>query len=150
MRKFLLPIINLVNVILVSITFGLAKNPVGSIEYTSKLSTDLNNYYNVVWGYQETPNAIGIVGFFLFVVAAFLTLVAFLPVKARKFVTEAAGALYIGAGVLFLLTPSHYCINILGSIELSGSLIAMAVLVFVAGALNLLMSVLEFTTKESK
>lgn len=150
MRKFLLPIINLVNVILVSITFGLGKNSVGSIEYNSKLSTNLNNYYNVVWGHQEVVNTIGIIGFFLFILAVVLTVAAFLPVKARKFIAGVAGASYIAAGVLFLLTPSHFCINVLGTLKLSGSLIAMAVLVFIAGALSLGMAAIELTSKESK
>lgn len=148
MRKFLLPIINLVNVILVSITFGLGKNPGVKDVVRNKILSQ--NYYNLVWGHQQTANVIGIIGFFLFVVAVALTVVSFLPVKVRKFVVAVAGALYIAAGVMFLLTPSHYCYNFLGAIKLTGSLIAMAVLVFIAGAFSLLMSAIEFTSKESK
>ena len=110
----------------------------------------LPNYYNLVWGPQITTNTIGIVGFFLFVVAVFFTVVGFIPMKARKFVVALAGGMYIAAGVLFLLTPSHYCYNALGGIELKGSLIAMAVLVFIAGAFSLAMSVLDFLGKKDK
>lgn len=148
MRKFLLPIINLVNVILVSITFGLAGNPAATDTVLDKvLQVD---YYNYVWRLQEKTNALGIVGFFLFVVAVALTVVAFLPISARKFITPVAGGMYIAAGVLFLLTPKHYCYGNAAALEPTGSLIAMAVLVFVAGALSLLMSVLEFTGKKEK
>ena len=148
MRKFLLPIINLVNVILVSITFGLGKNPAAKDVARAKILSQ--NYYNLVWGHQAEANIIGIVGFFLFVVAVALTVFSFLPVKARKFTVAAAGGMYIAAGVLFLLTPSNYCYNFLSGVELTGSLTAMAVLVFIAGAFSLAMSAIDFTSKKAE
>ncbi len=149
MRKFLLPIINLVNVILVSITFGLANNP-GATD-PAMHDAALPNFYNLVWGHQEVTNIYGIVAFFLFVVAVALTVICFIPGKARKVLVALTGLMYIGAGVLFLLTPAHYCYgNAETVLELSGSLIAMAVLVFVAGALSLLMCVVESTEKKAK
>lgn len=141
MRKFLIPIINLVNVILVSITFGLANNPA----FTSD-SGNSHRYYQIVWNPADKPNVIGIIGFFLFVVAAALMLVNFLPIKARKCIAPLTGLMFIGAGVLFLMTPAAADMRNI-NMELSGSLIAMSVLVFVAGALSLLMSVLDFTKK---
>lgn len=150
MRKFLLPIINLVNVILVSITFGLAKLS-GATDVSLAHEPPLPNFYNLVWGHQEVANVIGIVGFFLFVFAVALTVVGFIPMKSRKCIVGTAGAMYIAAGVLFLLTPQNYCYgNETTVLELSGSLIAMAVLVFVAGALSIGMLALELTEKKEK
>ncbi len=144
MRKFLIPIINLVNIILVSISFGLANN-------TAALNMDVNsgNYYQLVWNAADVKNIIGIVGFFLFVVAAALMLVNFLPIKARKVIAPLTGLMFIGAGVLVLMTPANANIHWI-SMELTGSLIAMAVLLIIAGALSLLMSVLDFTAKKAE
>lgn len=144
MRKFLIPIINLVNIILVSISFGLANN-------TAVIDSALNdaprgNYYQLVWNAADVKNIIGIVGFFLFVVAAALMLVNFLPIKARKVTSPLAGLMFIGAGVLTLMTPANANIRFI-SMELTGSLIAMAVLLIIAGALSLVMAVLDFTKK---
>ena len=144
MRKFLIPIINLVNVILVSITFGLANNPAAKDG-----DVNLARYYQMVWAKADKPNIIGIVGFFLFVVAVALMLVNFLPIKARKVIAPLTGLMLIGAGVLFLKTPESLCYNP-HELVLSGSLIAMAVLVIIAGALSLLMAVLDFTSKKAQ
>jgi len=142
MRKFLLPIINLVNVILVSIAWGISGNT--AIVDAARGDAKCGNLYQVVW-MGTKANVIGIVGFFLFCVAVFLTLVAFLPLKGRKFVTCAGGLMYVGAGVLFLLAPKTYDYAI-QQIKLTSTLIAMAVLILVAGALTLCMSVLEFAS----
>ena len=149
MRKFLLPVINLVNVILVSIVWGLSANT--SVIDAGHSDAACGNFYQVVWQ-GSRANILGIVGFFLFCVAVLATLVAFLPIKARKFITCCTGAMYIAAGVMFLLAPlpPHYAHGFVEA-ELTGSLIAMAVLVFVAGAFSLLMSAIElFGKKESK
>lgn len=147
MRKFLIPIINLVNVILVSITFGISVNT--SAVDAGQNSRPLGNYYQLVWNPADHVNVIGIVGFFLFVVAAALMLFNFLPLKARKCTSPLTGLLFVGAGVLFLLTPKTCDINPV-ELELTGSLIAMAVLVFVAGALTLAMAALDFTNKKAE
>ena len=145
MKKFLLPIINLVNLVLISITWGLS----GKTAVTDKLSSRTATYYTVLWE-GHPGNALGIVGFFLFIVACALTLFAFLPVKVRKYATCVAGASYIAAGVLFLVCPHTFSSGIQEP-KLTGALIAMAVLVFVAGAFSLCMSAIElFAKKESK
>lgn len=144
MRKFLLPVINLVNIILVSIAFGLGANTAvtGTDNYTAR-----GNYYQLIW--ERSFNPVAIFGFFLFIFAVALVLVNFLPLKVRKFVTLLTGAAFIATGVIFLRTP-YLSISMTNG-EVTGSLIAMAVLVFVAGALSLLMSVIEFLpAKESK
>ena len=143
MRKFLIPIINLVNVILVSITFGLGNNHALTSDHMNQ------NYYQLVWNASDKANIVGIVGFFLFVVAVAVMLFNFLPVKARKITTMVAGAMFIAAGVLFLKTPGSANINPINP-ELTGSLIAMAVLVIIAGALTLLMTVLDITAKKAE
>lgn len=149
MRKFLLPIINLVNVILVSIIFGLGANTA----LTGDTYPNRGNWYSLVWeGYLKTgadgkqivcANVVGIIGFFLFVIAVAGILVAFLPVSFRKWVNVGVGAALIAAGVLFLLTPNGSMRNIPNVGEITDSLIAMAVLAFVSGAFSLGMAALE-------
>ena len=147
MRKFLLPIINLVNLILVSIAWGLS----GKSAILDAGNNDLacGNMYQVIWE-GKTGNAIGIVAFFLFIVGCALTLVAFLPVKWRKFVSCGAGAAYIAAGTLFLLSPKGYDYAIVKP-ELTSAFIAICVLILIAGAFSVGMACLEFLSKkESK
>jgi len=147
MRKFLIPIINLVNIILVSISYGLGNNT--AVIDSALSDTPRGNYYQLVWNAADHANVIGIVGFFLFVIATALMLVNFLPIKARKVIAPITGAMFIGAGVLFLLTPGKADIHFI-EMKLTGSLIAMAVLVIIAGALTLVMSVLDFTAKKAE
>jgi len=149
MRKFLLPIINLVNLILVSITWGLSNNT--AVTDAGAKNAAKGTFYDVIWT-GEKPNALAIVGFFLFIFACVAVLAAFIPTKARKFVTCAGSAMLIASGVIFLLSPREkfYDCSILEP-ELTGSLIAMAVLVFIAGAFMACMSLIEFLgKKESK
>jgi len=148
MRKFLLPILNLINLILISIVWGLSKQ-------TAVIDQQYNDaprgiYYQVVWGGTKA-NVVAIIGFFLFIFACVATLAAFLPIKPRKFITCAGGLMYIGAGVMFLLgpNPKFYDCSII-DFKLTGAMIAMAVLVFIAGFFSLLMSLIEFRAKEEK
>lgn len=145
MRKFLLPIINLVNIILVSIAWGISK-PSAVLNGDG---TGCGNWYQLIFGANQ-HNIVGIVGFALFVAACALMLVNFLPIKGRKVLTAGAGALFISAGILMLKTPAAANQVYKGGMELSGSFIAMAVLIFVAGALSLLMSVIEITAKKGE
>lgn len=149
MRKFLLPIINLINVVLCSIVFGLGNNNA----YTYSLSGNERageTWYSLVWmPIENGSNAIGIVGFFLFIFAVAGVLFAFLPIKARKFVNVLVGAMLIASGVLFLKTPMGGQ-RVYPGLELSGSLIAMAVLVFISGAFSLAMAALEFVSKPAE
>ena len=147
MRKFLLPVINVINLILVSIAWGLS----GQSAVLDKKEVGHGNIYEVIW-MGTKPNVLAIVGFFLLCFASLALLVAFLPIKIRKFVTCFGGLSFIGAGVLFLISPfpPHYDRSIIEP-KLSGALIAICVLLFVAGALTVLMSVSEFLgKKESK
>lgn len=148
MRKFILPVINLINIVLVSITFGLASKS-AFVENAESLwyGQGKGNFYQIAWGHPGTPSAIGIVAFFLFVFAVAITVFAFLPVKFRKYVTAVGGLMYITAGVLFLLSPKHCNLPVLEP-KLTGTLIAMAVLVFIAGAFTLIMSAIEFLEKK--
>ena len=143
MRKFLNPIINLVNVILVTIAFILGNSL--AIEADNMNQT----YYELVWTNADKANIIGIVGFFVLIAAALLMLVNFLPMKARKFIAPLTGLMFIAAGVLFLKTPGA-ADQTFTNPELTGALIAMAVLVFIAGAFSLLMTVIDFTAKKAE
>ena len=147
MRKFLLPAINLVNLVLISVAWGLS----GKTAIIDAGRNDLasGNLYEIIW-MGSKANVLGIVGFFLFCVACLLTLVAFLPLKSRKFITCAGGLMYIGAGVLFLNAPWSYDRQIV-EIDLTSALLAIASLIIIAGAFTILMSLIEFLgKKESK
>lgn len=143
MRKFLLPIISIVNLILAGIAFGLGANTAAYSPADSTIGA--GNYYQLVW---NQPQVIGMLAFFFFVFAVFFTLVYFIPFKHRKFANLVIGALFIGGGVCTLLVPANAYIMPKLSYTLTGSLIAMVVLMFVAGGLTLLASLLEFTEKE--
>ena len=86
------------------------------------------------------------VGFFALCVGAFLLLVVFIPF-IRKFVAPLAGGLLISAGVLALLTPKAF-VEKGATVSNQPGLIALAVLLFVAGAFSLVVCALEFLSKE--
>ena len=145
MRKFLLPIINLVNLILVSIAWGLSNQSA----ITDKAGVGRATMYDIVW-MGSKPNVLAIVAFFLFCVACLFTLIAFLPVKIRKFVACLGGLMYVGSGVLYLIaheSPKYFDRSIVEP-ELTGAYIAFCVLILVAGGLSLLMSVIDFMGKK--
>lgn len=150
MKKFLLPIINIINIVLVSITFGLGNNTAVYLKEVAQ-NRPAGNWYQLVW---EIPSVVGYLGFFLFVFGVATILFTLIPSKVRKWVNLLGGAALVAAGVMFLLTPgASYAGSVLGT-ELSNALIAMAVLVFVAGALALIAALLEivplFIKKEAK
>lgn len=148
MRKFLLPIINLVNLILISVAWGIS-NHSGAVIDAAENDMARGTLYDIVW-MGSKANVIGIVAFFLFIVGCALTLIAFLPVKWRKFVSCGAGAAYIASGVLFLLSPKTYSAIIVEP-KLGSAFIAFCVLVLIAGAFSCAMAVIEFLgKKESK
>ena len=144
MRKFLLPIINLVNLILVSIAWGLS----GKTAVIDAGNGDLacGNMYQVIWQGAEA-NPIAIVAFFLFIFGCAAMLVAFIPAKWRKFVSACEGALFIAAGILFLLSTKTYHYSFVKP-ELTGAFIAICVLTLIAGAFACGMAALEFFEKK--
>ena len=147
MRKFLLPIINLVNLILVSIAWGLS----GKTAVIDAGNGDLacGNIYQVIWQ-GATPNGVGIAAFFLFIFGCVAMLVAFVPFKYRKYVSCAAALMFITAGILFVNAPWHYSLIIVKP-ECTGALLAIASLTIIAGAFSGCMALLEFLgKKESK
>ena len=148
MRKFLSPILNLINLILVSIAWGLSGQSAVK-DAVVESHPVAGNMYQVVW-MGSKANILGIIGFLLFCVACFGLLVAFLPLKARKFVACLNGLMFAGAGVLLLLAPKFYDAGS-GKFELTGAFIAICVLILVAALVSLCMAALDFTAKkESK
>ncbi len=139
MRKFLSPIINIISMVLVGIAFGLA----GLSAAHGAGDSNIGCYYEQVW--NTNNNVMAIVGFFLLCVGAFMLLVVFLP-KIRKFTALLAGALLIAAGVFALMTPGF--INGATPVTLQPGLIGMATLLFIAGGFSLIISVIEFVSKE--
>ena len=147
MRKFLLPVINLINVVLVSITFGLlSKTSIIDVKFNDRPS---GSFYQIAWGHPGNASALGIVAFFLFIVAVAIMLFAFFPLKVRKFVTAIGGVMFIAAGMLFLLCPTYVEWTIVEP-KLTGAIIASAVLVFIAGLFTIVMSLIEFLSKEAE
>ena len=149
MRKFLSPILNVINLILISIAWGLS----GQSAVLDKAYNEAGrgNIYQVIF-MGTKPNILAIVGFGLLCLACLTLLVAFLPLKARKFVACIEGLSFVGAGVLFLIgsVPPWYDCSIVEP-KLSGALIAICVLILVAALFSLCMAALDFTAKkESK
>ena len=142
MKKFILPVINLISIVLSAVIFGLGAN---SAVYRGQTSAGQGNWYQLVWTIPQPLAALAVVGFFVFVFAVFFALVTMIPFKARKYCLCLLGAMFIAAGVLFLLTPGAvYTGANAASYIRSDSLIAMSVLAFVAGGLELIGSVVEF------
>ena len=140
MNKILSPIINLISLILVGAAFGLG----GLTAAHNAHDASIGAYYQLVWW---NPTALSLVGFFALCVGAFLLLVVFLP-KSRKLFAPVAGLFLILAGVLALLTPKSVARG--ATVTNQPGLIALAVLLFVAGAFSLVVCTLEFLSKEDK
>jgi len=140
MKKFIVPIINLVSIILASVVFGLGANTAVEFKATETAS---GNWYQLVWNYVEPLKVIAVVGFFLFVVAVFLCLVTMIPFKFRLVGLCLAGLMFVGAGVMFLLTPDAVFGSKAALYGKTDSFIAMIVLVFVAGGLELLATAVD-------
>lgn len=150
MRKFLSPILNVINLILVSVAWGLSNQP-GAVYDAARNNAPCGTFYQIVWG-GESANILAIIAFFLFCVACFAMLVTFLPLKVRKFIACAQGLMFIGAGVLLFLAPNpKFYDSLIFEPKLSGAYIAMLVLILVAGAFSLCIAAFEFLgKKESK
>lgn len=140
MKKFILPAINLIALVLSAVVFGLGAN---SAVYLKTATNGAGNWYQLVW--TVAPGTIvPLIGFFAFCLAAFIALVTMIPFKARKFCVLAAALLFIATGVMFLLTKDAVYSAHKELYSMTDSFIAMAVLVFVAGGLELIGSVVEF------
>ncbi len=138
MKKFLSPIINIVSLILVGIAYGLA----GITAAHDVAKQSIGNYYQIIW---NNPNAINLVGFFLFIAGSAMLLIVFAP-KIRKFTSLLAAGLLIGGGVLALMAPAN--LHTVLPVYNQPGLIGMATLLFVAGFLSLVIAAIEFTSKE--
>ena len=146
MRKIIATVVNLVNLILLGIAFGL-----GSLTAAVNANdASIGTYYSLVWPTSQSYfSAMNIAGFFVFCVAAGIMLFLLIPLKVRKFVAVLEAILLVFAGVATLLVPQMYCSVADPSplFYLQGGLIAMAVLMFVAALLTVFNVVLEFTEK---
>ncbi len=140
MKKFIVPIINLVSIILASVVFGLGST--SAVKFTPRDEV-AGNWYQLVWNYVEPLKVIAVVGFFLFVVAVFLCLVTMIPFKFRLVGLCLAGLMFVGAGVMFLLTPGAVFGSKAALYGKTDSFIAMIVLVFVSGGLELLATAVD-------
>lgn len=137
MRKFLLPLLSLVNIVLLAVVFGVAAQNVG----TRVDGSNFGNYYQLV--FERGQNLFALISFICLVVGGFFTLVNLLPLKARKFTSVFHALVVIASGVFMLLGAN----KALEKITVSGSLVAIAVLMFVAGFVSILMALLEFSKK---
>ena len=140
MKKFILPVINLVALVLSAVVFGLGAN---SAVYLNTSTVGAGNWYQLVWTVAP-GTVVPLIGFFAFCFAAFLALATMIPFKGRKFGVLLAGALFVATGVMFLLTKDAVYTAHKELYHNTDSFIAMAVLVFVAGGLELLGACVEF------
>ena len=140
MKKFILPVINLIALVLSAVVFGLGAS---SAVYFKTSTAGVGNWYQLVWTVAP-GTVIPLVGFFAFCVAAFIALVTMIPFKGRKFCVLFAGLLFVATGVMFLLTKDAVYTAHKELYHMTDSFIAMTVLAFVAGGLELLGAVVEF------
>ena len=152
MKKFIVPVINLISMVLAGVIFGLGAN--SAIE--NKAGVGQGNWYQLVWQMSDKPNLWGLIGFFALCVGAFALLITLLPFKARKYCVLVVGLLLIGAGVMIFLSPrAIYAYNAnnwnyLGQNYVrTDSLIAMSILAYVAGGLEVLGAVVEFLPEKN-
>ena len=153
MKKLLFSLVSIVNMILIGIAFGLGANTAAWV--TKKEGTAIGNWYQLVFPTApRTPAVANIICFCLLVLGAALVVFALLPFKFRKFVNIAGGGALIAAGVLTLWVPTNYMETSEAASKLSfyssGSLIAMAVLLLVAGGLALAASCGEILLKDKE
>lgn len=144
MRKILIPVVNLVVFILVGIAFGLGALP--AIHQPADTAYSVGNFYEVIWSSQLPSNPS--ISFILLCVGMLGVIVSFISFKGRKFVAAISGLVLIGAGVMCLLVPQNYfaafeTTNGL-SYSIGAGLIGMSVLSFIAGALSICVSALDF------
>lgn len=144
MKKFILPVINLIALIMSAVIFGLGANSAVTLN-----SVGAGNWYQLVWEITSTPTAVGLLGFFFFCFAVAACIVAMVPFKVRKYVELGVGALFVASGVMFLLTPAAVYTGVNASLYVkTASLIAMAVLAFVSGGLALAGAALELVPEK--
>jgi hypothetical protein len=150
MRKFIFSIVSIVNMILLGIAFGLGSNSAANVSDSEKA---IGNYYQLVFRGPSgaNPAALNIVAFCLFVAGAAIVVFALIPFKFRKFVNILGGLVLIGGGVLTLFVPTNYMeasADHISKFASTGSLIAMSVLMIVAGALALGAAIIELLPKK--
>ncbi len=146
MRKFLSPIINLLSLILVGIAYGLA----GITAAHNVNDTSIGNYYQIVW---QNPNSFSVAGFFIIIIATVFVIALFIPklykiTGAVTFTGTIAAGLLITGGVFALLTPAKLQEGHALPVTNQPGLIGLAVLLFVAAFLTLIIVCLEFLPEE--
>ena len=148
MRKIIVSVLNLVNLVLLGITFGLGTLTAG----LDRQGQSIGTYYQLVWPANAAYfQALNVIGFFALCIAAGLTLFLVVPLSFRKFVSAGNAALLIFTGVVTLLVPTIYNQGSALPVTNQGGLIGMGVLLFVAAAISAFGAVLEFLAeKEAK
>ena len=146
MRKFLSPIINLLSLILVGIAYGLA----GITAAHNVNGTSIGNYYQVVW---QNPNSFSVAGFFIIILATVFVIALFIPklykiTGAVTFTGTVTAGLLITGGVFALLTPAKLQEGYALPVTNQPALIGLAVLLFVAAFLSVIIVCLEFLPEE--
>ena len=142
MKKFIIPVINLVGLVLSAVIFGLGAN---SAVYFGQTSNGQGNWYQLVWSLSNEPVFFAQLGFFLFIAAVVGALLTMIPFKHRKFCLLFVCALFVGAGVMILLSPDAVFTGANASLyHRTDSLIAMGVLAFVAAFLECVAACVDF------
>lgn len=159
MKKILALIISISVIILLGVAFGLGALPAAYYPAWDVSAKQIGNYYAITWQYlalsnqyTETYGAVmNQVTFFLLCLSSLLAIVVCVPFKKRPIVDGVLSVMLLATGVLLFFVPYFF---VVGSpqtdIGLGGGLVAMAILVLVAGALNVFKTVLGVLDKKEQ
>lgn len=136
MRKIIVPIVDIVILILIGISFGLA----GITFLKDASQASIGTFYQLVWPADMKVNAVALVAFFAMCVAPFFTLLSFVPFKLRSAFNGLSAVLLIGAGVIALMLPKILTsgMEVALTLYLQGGAWGMAILLFVAALLSII------------
>lgn len=157
MKRVLALIISISVIILLGVAFGVAALPAAYVPSFDVYSKVVGDYYSIIWVYSQqylqNNNILGLIvnqaHFFLLCIGSFFALIALIPFRKVKILDIILGVVFIDVGVSTFFVPYFF---LRGSaqtdIGLGGGLVAMAVLIIVAGVLEICKAVLLFTDKE--
>lgn len=160
MKKVLALILSISVIILLGVAFGVGGLPGAYVPSSDLASHQIGNYYTIVWNSAhiliQNGNIFGfvmnLVHFFLFCIGSFFALIALVPFKKVKFLDCILGVVFLAVGVLTFFVPTFFLMGSeqAGDVGLGGGLVAMGVLILVAGVLEICKAVLLFTEKEEQ
>lgn len=153
MKKIIAIVLNIVNTILVGVSFGLGALPMAfayeKVDVGEALTTQMGNYYEMTWiKGQGNLSPLALVLFFALCVGA-LCITVCMAMNTKKWIipNALAALLVLAAGVMVFFLPSFYLSAHPQAPEtfkyvLGGGSISMGVVLLVAGVFQALKTVL--------